>query len=112
MASLDRLDLDRGAHMRDVEQVITADVGDAKSALSDADDQTARHQPRQSLAQRRGADVIALHEIDDAEPRARRQDDRRGYPVRPAWPRARSGWRPPLPAGWVGARKPASQSLI
>ena len=68
-----RLDLDDGAHAGDVEQILAADVGDAKAALADADDQPARHQPRQSLAQRRGADLVALHEIDDAEPRARRQ---------------------------------------
>ena len=52
----DRLDLDRGPHEGDVEQVLAADFGDAKAALPDADDQPARHQPRQALAQRRRAD--------------------------------------------------------
>ena len=41
----DGLDLDRGAHGGDVEQILAADVGDAKPALSGADDQPARHQP-------------------------------------------------------------------
>ena len=68
-----RLDLDHGAHLRDVEQILAADIGDAKAALADADDQPARYQPRQSLAQRRGADLVALDQIDDAQTRARRE---------------------------------------
>jgi len=66
----DRLDLDRGPHQRDIEQILAADVGDAKAALSDADDQAARYQPRQALAQWRRADVVALDQVDDAKPRA------------------------------------------
>ena len=69
----DGLDLDRGAHAGDVEQILAADVGDAKAALPGAHDQPARHQPRQAFAQRRRADLVALHEVDDAEPRSRRQ---------------------------------------
>ena len=69
----DGLDFDRGAHGGDVEQILAADIGDAKAALSGADDQPARHQPRQAFAQRRRADLVALHEVDDAEPRSRRQ---------------------------------------
>jgi hypothetical protein len=62
-----------GTHPRDIGEILAADVGDAKTALADADDQPARHQPGQALAQRRGADIVALHQIDDAEPRAGRQ---------------------------------------
>src|ERR1700676_5405596 len=69
----DRLDLDRGAHQGDVEQVFAADIGDAKAALSGADDQPARHQPRQAFTQRCRADVIALHQIDDTKPGSRRE---------------------------------------
>src|SRR5260221_143005 len=37
----DSLDLDRGAHAGDVGQILAADIGDAKTALPDPDDQAA-----------------------------------------------------------------------
>src|ERR1044072_3928654 len=64
----DGLDFDRRAHGGDVEEILAADVSEAKAALSGANDQPARHQPRQALAQRRRADLVALHEVDNAEP--------------------------------------------
>src|SRR6202012_5392384 len=51
--------------------IVAADVGNPEAALADADDQSARDQPRQPLADRCGADFVALREFDDAEPRAR-----------------------------------------
>ena len=65
-----RLHLDHGAHLRNVEQILAADVGDAKAALADADNQSPRYQPGQAFAQRRGADLVALHQIDNAKTRA------------------------------------------
>src|SRR5439155_18681128 len=43
----DGLDLDRRPHAGDVGEILAADLGDAEAALADADDQAARHQPRQ-----------------------------------------------------------------
>ncbi len=88
-----RLDLDHGAHPRDVEQILAADFGDPKTALSDADDQAARDQPRQSLAQRRRADLVALRR--DRRCRAARPapGGRRECRARPASPRVRSACR-------------------
>ena len=69
-----RLLLDHRAHPCDVDEIVTADLGDAKAALPDADDQAARHQPRQSLAQRRRPDLVALGKLDDPKPRAGGED--------------------------------------
>ncbi len=68
-----RLDLDHGAHPRDIQEILAADVGYAETALADADNQSPRYQPGQPLAQRRGADLVTLDEIDDAKPRAGRE---------------------------------------
>jgi len=67
-----RFDLDHRAYPRNILQVLAADVGDPKSALADSDDQSPGNQPGQAFAQRRGADVVALHQIDDSKPRAGR----------------------------------------
>ena len=43
-----RLDLDDGAHPRNIQQVLAADVGHAKTTLADPDDQPSGYQPGQS----------------------------------------------------------------
>src|SRR4029079_10100592 len=67
----DGLDLDRRAHRGDIEQILAADIADTTPAPPGAHDQLGRHQAREALAQRRRADLVALHEGDDAEPRSR-----------------------------------------
>ena len=68
-----RLDLDHRTHLRNVLQVLAADVGHPETALTDSDDQSPGNEPGQAFAQRRGADVVALDQIDDSKARAGRE---------------------------------------
>ena len=68
-----RLDLDHRAHLRNIFQILAADIGHPETALADPDDQSPGNEPGQAFAQRRGADVVALDQIDDSKARARRE---------------------------------------
>ena len=69
-----RLDLDHRAHPRDIQEVVAADVGHPKTALADSDDQSPGNQSGQAFAQRRGADLVALDQIDNSKARAGRKN--------------------------------------
>lgn len=60
-----RFTLDHTAHQNDIGQILTADLGDAKSPLSDSDNKSLRDETRQPLPDRRRANSVILRKIRD-----------------------------------------------